>query len=139
MRANIAQAQVLAQELNVPVENILGLASEESTQGTSNIATNAHNFFGIWAGAPGSIDTYTTSGGRDVSVFPAATGFLSSGQSFVQRWGPHVKGQADASAFANALVPSFNTANAKTGGNPKFVDLVKGAIAGIKRRLVCLK
>jgi RHS repeat-associated protein len=139
MRANIAQAQILAQQLNVPVANILGLASEESTQGTSNVALNAHNFFGIHAGAAGSIGTYTTSGGANVSVFPAATGFLTSGQSFVNQWGPQVSGQANAGAFANALVPSFNTANAKTGGNPDFVSLVTGAINGIKRRLICLK
>ena len=129
--SNLAAAQQVASQLNVPVANILGLSAEETRYGTSSVAMNANNFFGIHSGAPGSIGTYTTSGGAGVSMFPASTGFLSSAQSFAINFGSLVNGVSDPTAFAQALVPNFNSANAATGGNPNFVNLVVGTIAGV--------
>ncbi|MBS0575786.1 MAG: glucosaminidase domain-containing protein [Proteobacteria bacterium] len=130
--ANSKAAAQIATQLNVPAENVLGLSAEETGWGTSSIAMNANNFFGIHAGAPGSIGTYVTSGGARVSEYPASTGYLSSGLSFASNFGSLVQGISDSAAFAQALVPKFNTANAKTGGNPDFVKLVNGAINGVK-------
>jgi hypothetical protein len=131
INANSGAAGQIASQLNVPTANILGLAAEETGWGTSSIALSAHNFFGIHAGAPGSIGTYTTTGGARVSMFPASTGFLSSGQSFATNFGSLVNGVSNPTAFAQALVPKFNTANAATGGNPNFVRLVSGTIKGV--------
>jgi RHS repeat-associated protein len=131
INANSNAASQVASQLNVPTANILGLAAEETGYGTSSIALSAHNFFGIHAGAPGSIGTYTTAGGATVSMFPASTGFLSSAQSFATNFGSLVNGVANPTAFAQALVPKFNTANAATGGNPNFVRLASGTIKGV--------
>ena len=99
--------------------------------GTSSVALNANNFFGIHAGAPRSIGTYVTSGGAKVSMYPVSPGFLSSGLSFAANFGNLVNGVGSPTAFAQALVPKFNTANAATGGNPNFVNLVSGTIRGV--------
>jgi RHS repeat-associated protein len=131
INANLSAASQVAFQLNVPAANILGLAAEETGYGTSSIALNAHNFFGIHAGAPGNIGTYTTAGGATVSMFPAGTGFLSSAQSFAANFGSLVNGISNPTAFARALVPKFNSANAATGGNPNFVRLVGGTIKGV--------
>jgi flagellum-specific peptidoglycan hydrolase FlgJ len=139
IRANLAAAEKLATELGLQgsVQDILGLSGEESTYGTSPIAVNAHNFFGLHAGAPGSTGTYTTSRGVTVSAFPATTGFASSGQAFVDLYGGAVTGVADPTKFAQALVKAgFNTGKAGTG-NPDFVSLVSGSIAAIGNRLDC--
>ena len=128
---NSSAAAGVASQLNVPSANILGLAAEETGWGTSPIALNAHNFFGIHAGAPGSIGPYTTSGGAKVSMFPANTGFLASAQSFAANFGYLVKGISNPTSFAQALVPKFNPANAAKGGNPNFVRLVSGTIRAV--------
>jgi RHS repeat-associated protein len=137
IQAHRADAQAIASQLNVPVQNILGLSAQESAYGLSAIAQGANNYFGLHAGAPGSTGTYTTSGGATVSAFPSATGYSSSGQAFATMYGSLVQDRANAAAFANSLVPKFNTANAKTGGNPDFLKAVTGAIAAIASRLNC--
>jgi RHS repeat-associated protein len=131
IKANSTAAAQVASQLNVPTANILGLAAEETGWGTSSIALNANNFFGIHAGAPGNIGTYTTAGGATVSMFPASTGFLSSAQSFATNFGSLVNGISNPTAFAQALVPKFNPANAAKGGNPNFVSLVSSTIRGV--------
>jgi hypothetical protein len=113
----------------VPASNILGLAAEESTWGASQIAMNTNNYFGSHVGAPGSIGTYTTAGGAQVAMFSS---FLTSAQSFATNYGPLVSGISNPTAFAQALVPSFNSGNAANGGNPKFVPLVSGTINSVR-------
>ncbi len=49
MDAHRPDAQALASQLRVPVEFILGVSAAESAYGGSNIAQNAHNFFGLHA------------------------------------------------------------------------------------------
>jgi RHS repeat-associated protein len=139
--AHLSDASLLATQLDVPVENILGLSGEETGYGKSNIARTANNYFGLHAGAPGSLgNPFVTGGGARVARFPTYPDpFLASGQSFVQRFGGLVQGQSDPNAFANALVPDFNPANSKTGGNNGFVKLVEDTISAIKKRLGCFK
>ncbi len=137
IRANLAAANKLAAELHDPVQDVLGLSAEESGKGLSAIAVNAHNFFGLHAGAPGNIGIYTTLGGATVSKFSAQTGFLDSGQAFVDLYKGAVTGATDPTKFAQALVQAgFNTGKAGTG-NPNFVPLVSGTIGGIQKRLNC--
>ncbi len=128
--ANLAAANKLAGELHNPVQNVLGLSAEETNYGNSPIAVNAHNFFGLHAGAPGSVGVYTTLAGAKAAEFPSANGFFASGQSFVDLFKNAVSGLSDPTAFARALVKAgFNAANSK------FVPLVTGSIGAIRKRL----
>ena len=132
--AHQADASAVANQLNVPVQNILGLSAQESNYGQSAIAQAANNFFGQHAGAPGSSGIYTTSGGVAVATFP---NYLASAQSFATAFGGLVQNQTSPSSFANALVPRFNPASAAAGGNPGFVQAVTGAINSVASRLNC--
>ncbi|MGH7813905.1 MAG: RHS repeat-associated core domain-containing protein [Candidatus Binataceae bacterium] len=120
--ANLSAARKVAAQLKVPVSNILGLAALESKWGKSSIAINAGNFFGLHAGAPGSIGTYTTAGGAKVAEF---SGFAGSAQSFATDFGPLVSGISDPAAFAQALVPKFNSANSN------YVPALRGTINSV--------
>ncbi len=125
-------ATEVASRLQVPPANLLGLSAEESEWGQHRFARDLNNFFGQHAGSPGSVGThtYTTPGGKKVSM-AIFEGFPSSVQSFETRFGSLVHGLSDPTAFAKALVPKFNTANAATGGNPKFVPLVSATIRSV--------
>jgi len=130
VNANLVAATQIAAPLGVPPANILGLAAEESGWGTSGIATQCHNFFGIHPGGVGStFPCQATPAGGTVSGYPAASGFLLSGQSFAAQWGNSVKGIGDARAFAAAIPLTFNSRVAPLG-NPKFNSVVAGTIQG---------
>lgn len=134
IQAHKADAQAIASQLSVPVQNILGLSAQESNYGQSTIAQAANNFFGQHAGAPGSSGIYTTSGGVAVATFP---NYLASAQSFATAFGGLVQNRTSPSSFANALVPRFNPASTAAGGNPGFVQAVTGAINSVASRLNC--
>ncbi len=53
--AHLADAQKAANQLSVPVENILGVSALESGWDTSRIAAEANNYFGLHFGAPFSV------------------------------------------------------------------------------------
>jgi RHS repeat-associated protein len=130
--ANKASAAVIANKLNVPAANILGLSFEESHNprgGLTPIAQDCHNFFGIHRG--GAFSNGACPGHRIVSAFPASNGYLLSGESFAQKYGNAVKGITDPSAFASHIPRSFNSRVAP-GGNPDFDSLIAGTIIGIK-------
>ncbi len=90
MQDNTADASSLASELGVPTYYVLAMAGDESQYGTSNIAVGAHNYFGLHAGAPGSIGPWPQN--PIVAAFPSEDGFMASGQSFVQLASPLLKG-----------------------------------------------
>lgn len=127
MNAHQADAAQVAAQLGVPVQDILGLAGQESAWGTSSIAVNDNNFFGQHGGAPGESGTTKTSKGVSVAVFSS---FAASAQSFATAFGSLVQGKADPAAFAQALIPKFNSGKAP-GGNPNFANVVKGAIQSV--------
>jgi len=90
IRAHQADAATLADELGVPTNYVLAVAGNESAYGTSNIAVGASNYFGMHAGAPGSIGPWP--GNPIVAAFASSEGFMASGQSFVQVASPLLQG-----------------------------------------------
>jgi RHS repeat-associated protein len=127
-----ADAQELAEELDVPTASILGLSAEESQFGKSNIAQQAHNFFGLHAPAPGQTDVYVTRTGVSIAAFPEATGFRSSGESFVKKYGKFVTGVSGAEPFAAALHGhGFGV------GNPQYVADLTNVIKNTAARIDC--
>src|SRR5450755_311773 len=110
----------VAKQLNVPTQNVLGLSGIESTWGTSHAAIQANNFFGLHGGAnaPFATGAWSTGGGVAMSSFPS---YSASAQSFAAQYGGSVKGVANPTAFAQALVKAgFNPGKAPLG-NPNFV------------------
>lgn len=108
--------QQIADELDVPVENILGLAASESGYGQSRISTELDNYFSMRSPAPGQIGTEPARGDPKV-ILAKYPSFLESVRSFAFRYGPAVRGKKDPWNFAQALVMSgFNSGNSKRGG-----------------------
>jgi hypothetical protein len=76
----------------------LPFSAAESTWGTSNIVTQANNYFGLHAGAAGASGTYTTSLGANVSTF-TGDGYLASGNAFVAKESPFASNAQSAQQF----------------------------------------
>jgi hypothetical protein len=136
IRAHRADAQKLADQAGVPVENILGLSGLESGWGNDLAPTKAFNFFSLNAGKHDPTALHTARGGA-LQVFPSATGFMSSGQAFLGTFGHLIHGVSDSSDFVNALIPKFNTGKSATGGDDLFYKKVTTAIAMVKNRINC--
>lgn len=74
----------IAAGLGVPVEFVLAVSEDESAYGSSPIARQAQNYFGIWAGGANSTGTYTTSRGTNVSSYVGTYDpYLASGTDFM--------------------------------------------------------
>lgn len=132
-----ADAARLALLVDVPVENILGLAAHESQYGQGRIAIDNNNYFSMHAPAPLQIGTDTARGNPNIKVAKYAS-FYQSGQSFLVRFGDGVRGKKDLAEFAAALVKhGYNTGNAATGGRNGYAKLMVGAIAMVKVRMAC--
>jgi RHS repeat-associated protein len=129
VNANKTAATQIGNQLNVPAANILGLSASESRYGTSHIANNCHNYFGIHMGGVGS--TGPCKANKSVSGFSASNGFLKSGEAFAARYGSAVSGIKDPSAFASSIPPNFNARGVGGSGNPNFNHLVTGTIKGV--------
>jgi hypothetical protein len=132
-----ADCQTLADQIDVPLENIVGLAAEESEYGKGRIAMTYNNYFSMHATAP--LQTGEVPSLKDPKVMVATyDSFLNGGQSFVKRYGDAVRGIKDPTEFAKALVKvRFNTANSKTGGRDDFVPYLSGIIGAVKVRMSC--
>lgn len=131
------QSAQIARQLNVPTENILGLAAQESSYGDGRIATEYNNYFSMHAPVPLQIRAEAAK--LDPKVKVAVFGsFLQCGQSFVIKWGASVKNISDPLAFSQALVKAgYNTGNAKTGGRDGFAAYLAGIIIQVKARMEC--
>jgi flagellum-specific peptidoglycan hydrolase FlgJ len=128
---------LLARLVNVPTENILGLAAHESQHGQGRIAVEDNNYFSMHAPAPLQVGEDAAKGSTQVKVAKYSS-FLQSGQSFVVRYGAAVTGKTDPMDFAQALVRAhFNTGNPKTGGAANYAQKVADAIRMVKLRMVC--
>ena len=117
MQTHAADAATLANELNVPTNYVLAVAGNESAYGTSNIAIGANNYFGLHAGAPGSIGPW--SGNPIVAAFAPSGGFMASGQSFFQLASPLLNG------LSSPISPTsfFTALHAKWGiETPNYVQ-----------------
>ncbi len=102
--AHLADAQGGADQLGIPVENILGLAALESGWGGSSFALNGNNFFGLYYPAPYATDKQAAQSGWPVLATFAS--FADGLQSFVDKYGHLVQGVSDPVAFATALQQS---------------------------------
>jgi hypothetical protein len=136
IKAHQADAALVAKQLGIPTQNVLGLSGIESTWGTSNIATSANNFFGLHGGAnaPFANGAYVTSGGVQMSAFPS---YLASAQSFAAQYGSFVSGVVDPTKFAQALVSAGFNPGKLPLGNPDFVKDTARTINATKGRMGC--
>ncbi len=128
--------EIIAKELDVPVENILGLAAAESQYGTGRIAGDIiitflsvllHHFSQV-----GFIQRIVTKLGwlfflrfqfvRDLLLSSMVTLF----------------GEKDALVFSEALVAAgFNSGSHITGGTDNYAGITAGIIIMVGRRIAC--
>jgi hypothetical protein len=132
-----AESQLVADQIDVPLENIVGLAAEETQYGEGRFAKRYNNYFSMRSPAP--FETGFVPALEDPKVKVATYSSLHKcGESFVERWGDTVRGIKDPIEFAKALKKAhFNTGDSKTGGRDNFVNYLVGIIAAVKVRLAC--
>ena len=133
--AHLADAQKVANQLGVPVENILGLSALESGWGgeakDARIAREANNYFSQHYPAPGATgwiwnDDHTVK----VAVFAS---YADSLASFAQQYGHIVKGKSDPTEFAAALQDAGKYGiKAKGGKVSSFVSGTAATIRGLR-------
>ena len=127
----------IARQLAVPLENILGLAAQESQYGTGRIARELNNYFSMHAPAPLQIGAEAPLGNPNLKVAKFSS-FFESAQSFSARYGGAVYGKKDPLDFAHALVSaSFNTGNSANGGRDGFATYLASIIKAVRERLQC--
>lgn len=99
--AHLAATEKAAKTLHVPVENILGLSALESTWGTSDIAQNANNFFGLhYSSKLDDNEPYINAQGVKMSQYD---NYDESLQAFVERKGNLIYGVSDPVKFATII------------------------------------
>jgi flagellum-specific peptidoglycan hydrolase FlgJ len=138
--------QSVAQKLNIPVENILGLAAEESLWGTGRIAHDYNNYFSMHAKSATDLPKYAIgaaiAGGTAHQKHPVYVAkyksFNDCAESFSDKYGNAVRDKSDPTEFAKALIGvNYNTGDAKTGGRDDFVEYLIGIIHMTRRRMNC--
>jgi len=125
--AYLADAEEAAQELGVPVENILALAALESGWGEGRFAEQGNNFFGQHYPAPYATGYLTAEdSGAKVATFAS---FNDSLQSFISQYGYIVQGVSDPTQFATVLQNSGNFGINLDGTQvPTYVSSMVGTI-----------
>lgn len=132
-----ADAAIIAKQLDVPVENILGLAAEETQYGQGRVAKEFNNYFSMHAPAPLQLREAPVQGSTKVKVAVYAS-FLQSGQSFAARFGSAIRGRGEPKAFATALMHAgYNSGDPKTGGRAGFALYLVDIISAVKERMTC--
>jgi len=143
VKAHLADAQQAADQLDVPVENILGLSALESGWGGHRFAAQGNNYFGIHYPAPfatGSMDAISyvidKNGNRKEVITKVATfaSYADSLRSFVKISGSIIRGKSDPTEFAAALQNSRKFGiDPKTGAKvPTYVHDVSKTIEGLR-------
>ncbi len=135
-KEHLSDAKTLAQSLNVSVTFVLAVSADESAFGTSPIAKNANNFFGIWAGGANALpEPYKTSGGTLVSKYDAAKGYLFPGMDFVasEQLNPKAYGAKDAANFFKAIYDKFGVGLTENA----YVDKMTNIESMVAYRLNC--
>lgn len=115
IKAHIDDASKLAKQLKVDVAFVLAVSEDESGFGGSNIAKNAKNYFGIWAGGANATGVYVTTKGVKVSSYiGVADPYLASGQDFVNAEIGNSKavGATSATQFFGAIHDKFGVGTA---------------------------
>ncbi|NBF01961.1 hypothetical protein GV819_06620 [Pseudomonas sp. Fl5BN2] len=132
-----AVCQPIAEQLDLPVENILGLAAQESQYGTGRIARELNNYFSLHAPAPLQRSAESPQGNASIKV-ATFDSFQQCAQSFALRYGSAVRSKRDPMAFAQALVFSgYNSGDAATGGRNGFAKYLADIIVAVRGRLAC--
>lgn len=132
-----ADCEPIARELNVPVENILGLAAQESEYGRGRIASEYNNYFSMHSPAPLQVRAESAKNNPKVKV-AVFNSFAGSARSFAFRYGSFVKGISDPKKFGEALVRAgFNPGTAEKGGRDGFANYVAEIIGQVKTRMGC--
>lgn len=130
--AHLDDTQKAADQLGVPVENILALAALESKWGESRFAAQGHNYFGIHWPAPYAIGhTKAKASKKLVAIFAS---YADSLNSFVALSGSLIRGKSDPVAFATALQNSGKFGiDVDTGAKvPGYVSGIAGTIRGLR-------
>ncbi len=130
--AHLADAQKAADQLGIPVENILGVSALESGWGKSRIAIDGNNFFGINYPAPHATGRLPAlKPGPDFSKFAS---YADSLKSFVAISGSLIQDKSDPEAFAAALQNSGKFGiDPDTGAKvPTYVPDVAATIRGLR-------
>jgi flagellum-specific peptidoglycan hydrolase FlgJ len=126
--AHLADAKKAADQLGVPVENVLGVSAVESNWGESRFAVQGNNFFGIHYPAPfaaGYMAAKAAKSGVRVATFAS---YADSLRSFVAIVSADVQGLSDSHDFAAALHDS-----GKFGvGNSSYAEEVSKTIKGLR-------
>lgn len=129
--------QAVAIRLDVPVENILGLAAQESEYGQGRIATDLNNYFSMHAPAKYQIGAEPPKKNPKIKVAKFAT-FEQCAESFEYKFGDAVRGKKDPAEFAQALIRAkYNSGDSSTGGRTGFAMYLVGIIKAVKVRLSC--
>jgi len=130
VNAHLADTQKVADELGVPVENILGLAALESGWGTaSRFVTQGNNFFSIHYPAPFATGYILAAGGKKVATF---ADYADSLRSFAAISGSLGHGKSDPVEFARALQNSGKFGINPDGSKvPDYVSKVVSTIRGV--------
>ncbi|WP_105462887.1 glucosaminidase domain-containing protein [Escherichia coli] len=133
----LKECELIAKQLDVPVENILGLAAKESFYGQGRIATEYNNYFSMHGPAPLQSGQVHPLGSKQVWV-ATYTSFSTSGKSFAIRFGNAVRNKKSPEQFAQALIDSgFNSGKNSNGGHTGYASELVGVINMVKRRITC--
>jgi hypothetical protein len=129
--AHLADAQKLADQLGVPVENILGASAIESGWGQHPFAAQGNNYFGIHYPAPFATGYMLASSGVRVATFDS---YADSLRSFAAITGSFVQGVADPADFAAALQNRGRFGiDPQTGQKkPRYVPDLAATIRGLR-------
>jgi len=136
--AHLTDATSLAAQLSVPVQDILGIAAEESDYGQDYKVPLTNNYFGdhppagggMWAG---QVSTYQTSLDGVLATFTTATGFYDSGEVLVNA----LTGVSGTTSGTAGFVAAASTHGWGTGQSG-FAKLATNTIASIAGRLDCV-
>lgn len=119
---NYQNAQFLAGVLNTTPANILGVSALESNWGTSDLALQQNNYFGLTYPFPGTGPAY-----GNFSTYPTWTnGFLESGLSLAlsRHQGPKLNGVTDPAEFGAALTTAPYAFNSEPGRYQRYLNLI---------------
>jgi len=134
VEGNYRVAQQIASGLGTTPANILGLSGLESAFGTSNLAVNYNNYFGLTYPFPGNVGRYDSPNGYPYSIF-TPPGFRNSGESVARsRHGARVRGTTTSEAFARALTAPPMAFNSEPGRFGRYVR----AINSVQDYIDCL-
>ncbi|NHZ93772.1 hypothetical protein F2P45_32945 [Massilia sp. CCM 8733] len=132
-----AAAERVAGRLDIPAENILGLAAHECEHGKNRFARDGNGFFSMHSPAPNQTGTLTAL--KDPKVKMATFGsFEMAAESFEKKYGTGIRGKRDAGEFSRKLVElRFNSGNSRDGGMDGWAKKVEESIGMVKVRMQC--